>query len=83
MVGERAGYDLRSLVPVYTRVLRAGYWLRPGACAPGSAGCGWPGRREPVDAAAGGPAGDHRPRRVSAFGPEIVPIVERPRRTRS
>ncbi len=28
VVGERAGYDLRSLVPVYTRVLREGYWLR-------------------------------------------------------
>ena len=27
-VGERAGYELRGLVPVYTRVLRAGYWLR-------------------------------------------------------
>ncbi|MHB1559132.1 MAG: GNAT family N-acetyltransferase [Isosphaeraceae bacterium] len=30
VVGERAGYDLRSLVPVYTRVLRPGYWLRAG-----------------------------------------------------
>jgi len=28
VVGERAGYELRSLVPVYTRVLRMGYWLR-------------------------------------------------------
>ena len=27
-VGERAGYRLRGLVPVYTRVLRVGYWLR-------------------------------------------------------
>ena len=27
-VGERAGYELRGLVPVYNRVLRAGYWLR-------------------------------------------------------
>jgi hypothetical protein len=29
-VGERAGYQLRGLVPVYNRVLRAGYWLRKG-----------------------------------------------------
>ena len=28
VVGERAGYELRSLVPIYTRVLRASYWLR-------------------------------------------------------
>jgi hypothetical protein len=27
-VGERAGYRLRGFVPVYTRVLRVGYWLR-------------------------------------------------------
>jgi hypothetical protein len=26
-VGERAGYQLRGLVPVYNRVLRVGYWL--------------------------------------------------------
>ena len=28
VVGERIGYELRSLVPVYIRVLRVGYWLR-------------------------------------------------------
>jgi len=28
VVGERAGYELRSLVPVYVRVLRTRYWLR-------------------------------------------------------
>ncbi len=28
VVGERAGYELRSLVPVYTRVVRARYWLQ-------------------------------------------------------
>ena len=27
-VGERSGYQLRELVPVYNRVLRVGYWLR-------------------------------------------------------
>jgi hypothetical protein len=28
VVGERAGYELRSLVPVYVRVLRDRYWLK-------------------------------------------------------
>ena len=27
VVGKRAGYELRSLVPVYTRMLQARYWL--------------------------------------------------------
>ncbi|MGC2540450.1 MAG: hypothetical protein WA372_04565 [Candidatus Sulfotelmatobacter sp.] len=30
VVGERAGYELRSLVPVYVRVLRTRYWLGTG-----------------------------------------------------
>jgi hypothetical protein len=30
IVGERAGYGLRSSVPVYLRVLRTRYWLRKG-----------------------------------------------------
>ena len=34
VVGERAGYELRSLVPVYIRVLRTGYWLRAGGLGP-------------------------------------------------
>ena len=34
VVGERAGYELRSLVPVYSTVLRAGYWLRTGNFGP-------------------------------------------------
>lgn len=34
VVGERAGYELRSLVPVYVRVLRAGYWLRASGLTP-------------------------------------------------
>ena len=33
-VGERAGYQLRGLVPVYNRVLRAGYSLRKGGLRP-------------------------------------------------
>jgi hypothetical protein len=33
-VGERAGYELRGLVPVYTRLLRPGYWLRAAEASP-------------------------------------------------
>jgi hypothetical protein len=33
-VGERAGYELRGLVPVYTRLLRTGYWLRAADASP-------------------------------------------------
>jgi hypothetical protein len=34
VVGERAGYELRSLVPVYSRVLRVSYWLRAAGLTP-------------------------------------------------
>jgi hypothetical protein len=77
VVGERAGYDLRSLVPVTTRVLRAGYWLRAGGLSPWRRGLGMARdaasrlirpTRSPQSAIA--------LRRVSEFGPEIVPIVE-------
>ena len=34
VVGERIGYELRSFVPVYTRVIRAGYWLRTSGLNP-------------------------------------------------
>jgi hypothetical protein len=33
-VGERAGYELHGLVPVYMRVLRASYWLRAAGLSP-------------------------------------------------
>ncbi len=77
VVGERAGYDLRSLVPVYTRVLRAGYWLRAGGLSPWRRGLSLA-----RDAAsrlirpARSPRSAIALRRVSAFGLEIVPIVE-------
>ncbi len=77
VVGERAGYDLRSLVPVYTRVLRAGYWLRAGGLSPWRRGMSMA-----RDAASRLIRPTRSPRsaivlrRVSAFGPEIVPIVE-------
>jgi hypothetical protein len=78
VVGERAGYELRSLVPVYTRVLRAGYWLRAGGLGPLQRGL-----RMARDAASrlikrpDAPGAAIAIRRVSAFGPEILPIVER------
>lgn len=34
VVGERIGYELRDLVPVYTRVLRGGYWMRSNQSSP-------------------------------------------------
>ena len=77
VVGERAGYELRSLVPVYTRVLRAGYWLRTGELGPVQRGL-----RLARDAASRlvkrpvAPRATIAIRRVSAFGPEIIPIVE-------
>jgi hypothetical protein len=33
-VGERSGYESRELVPVYNRVLKAGYWLRTADAGP-------------------------------------------------
>ena len=41
VVGERIGYELRSLVPVYVRVLHAGYWLRRTDRALRLVDCGW------------------------------------------
>jgi hypothetical protein len=77
VVGERAGYELRSLVPVYTRVLRSGYWLRAGGLSPLQRGLrlvrdfasGWV--RRPA-----APRAIITLRRVSSFGSEINPIVD-------
>jgi hypothetical protein len=77
VVGERAGYDLRSLVPVYSRVLLPGYWLRAGTLRPWQRGL-----RLARDAASrlirprAVPRVSIGLRRVATFGPEIVPIVE-------
>jgi hypothetical protein len=76
VVGERAGYELRTLVPVYTHVLRAGYWLRAGESSP-ARGVLWLAREaasrwiKPPTAA----KVTIVLKRVSAFGPEIDPIV--------
>jgi hypothetical protein len=77
VVGERAGYELRGLVPAYTRVLRASYWLRAGGL-----GARQRGLRMVRDAASrlirppAAPLAVIVSRRVSSFGPEIAPIVE-------
>jgi hypothetical protein len=77
VVGERAGYELRSLVPVYTRVLRPGYWIRTGGLGPWQRGL-----RLARDAARrwmrppAAPRTTVAIRQVSAFGSEIVPVVE-------
>ncbi len=75
-VGERAGYKLRSLVPVYLRVLRAGYWLRAGGLGPverlprlaRDIASHWTRR-------AAAPRATIVLQRVSAFDAEIAPIV--------
>ena len=77
-VGERAGYELRSLVPVYACVLRAGYWLRTGGLGPLQRGL-----RLARDTASRWTRPPAAPRtiislrQVSAFGSEIDPIVEK------
>ena len=73
VVGERAGYELRSLVPAYTRVLRASYWLRAGGLSPWQRGLRL--ARDAANRLIRPPAAPRAvivPRRVSAFGPEIV-----------
>jgi hypothetical protein len=77
LVGERAGYELRSLVPVYTRVLRPSYWLRTAGLKP-SQRCLRLARDiihtwvQPLAAA----QARFSVQRVSSFGPEVGPIVE-------
>jgi hypothetical protein len=77
VVGERIGYELRSLVPVYIRVLRAGYWMRSNGSSFASRGL-----RLARDIASRWIQPPVAPRvtmllkRVADFGPEIGPIVE-------
>jgi hypothetical protein len=79
-VGERAGYELRSLVPVYNRVLRTAYWFRTSGLSASERTL-----RLARDAASrlsrrpGTPQAAISLKRVSTFGPEIGPIVERAR----
>jgi hypothetical protein len=77
VVGERAGYELRSLVPVYSRVLRAGYWLRAGGLNPFHRGLRL--ARDLANWLIHPPTAPHMVmniQRVLSFGPEILPIVE-------
>jgi len=75
-VGERVGYDVRSLVAVYTSVSHPGYWLRTSGSGPLARG--W---RLARDAASRLTRRYATPRatiilqRASAFGPEIAPVV--------
>jgi hypothetical protein len=77
VVGERIGYELRSLVPVYVRVLRAGYWMRSNGLSFMARGL-----RLARDVASRWIQAPVTPRvtillkRVAEFGPEIGPIVE-------
>ncbi len=79
-VGERAGYELLSLVPVYTRVLHARYWRRTVGVSPLERGL-----RLARDAMSRLTRLPTAPRatvileRVSAFGPEIAPLVAKAR----
>jgi hypothetical protein len=77
VVGERAGYELRGLVPAYIRVLRPAYWMRVRGSSLLSRGLRvardtitpWIQPRHPLQATI-------VLKRVSAFGPEICPIVD-------
>ena len=77
-VGKGGGYELRELVPVYQRVLRPAHWFRVPAL-----GFAARGSRLARDLVRRGllPAQSARirvePRKVSAFGSEIEPIMER------
>ncbi|MFI5454318.1 MAG: acetyltransferase [Isosphaerales bacterium] len=75
-VGERAGYELRSLVPVYTRVLHAGYWLRTSGLSPMERGLQL--ARDTARRLTRLPTAPRATvvlQPASAFGPEIAPLV--------
>jgi hypothetical protein len=78
VVGERAGYRLRQHIPVYARVLRAGYWLRAEGMDPlhRSARLVRDLLQRSVNPLSN--RSTHLTLRpISAFGPEICPIAER------
>jgi hypothetical protein len=78
VVGERAGYELRSLVPVYLRVLRAAYWLRTSGLNPLQRGLRL-ARHAAIrwTRTVAVPATSLELERIAAFGAEIAPIVEK------
>jgi hypothetical protein len=78
LVGERAGYQLRGLVPVYNRLLRPTYWLRTKGLGPikrglklvrDALGCLSQPRAHTQVAI--------KLQRTSAFGIEVTPITEK------
>jgi hypothetical protein len=77
VVGERAGYELRGLVPVYVRILRPASWMRASELSFPARGLRFtrdvvtPWIQPPKP-----PGVNIVLKRVSAFGPEIDPIVE-------
>ena len=76
VVGERIGYELRNLVPVYTHILRTGYWLRSNGLSPLSRGLRLARdivsrRLQPPTL----PRATIHAKRVADFGTEIDPIV--------
>jgi hypothetical protein len=76
LVGERAGYQLWSLVPVYNRVLNSGYWLRTSGLSLPQRGLrlarNVTGRLLHPHAS---PRVNIHLQRCTAFGPEVTPIV--------
>lgn len=77
VVGERAGYELRALVPAYVRILRPQYWIKAKELSLLSRGLqlarditvSWFQSTPP-------PRAIIMLKRVSAFGSEICPIVD-------
>jgi len=77
VVGERAGYELRALVPVYVRVLQPGYWIRSGKSSLLSRGLRF--ARDSILPSIQSPKPPQTIvalKRVPTFGPEIDPIVK-------
>ena len=75
-VGERAGYQLRGLVPVYNRVLRVGYWLRKVGPSPLERGLRVArDLAERMTRLSGKPRVGLRLERVSNFGEEISKVI--------
>jgi hypothetical protein len=78
VVGERAGYELRSLVPVHVRILRVGYWLRAGGLVPFHRALRIAHTMiQRVIRLPRAPQAMIALERVSCFGAEITPVVER------
>ena len=79
-VGERVGYELRSVVAVYTHVFQSGYWLRTSGLGPLERGLGLV--RDAVSRLTRrtiAPRTSIVLERAAAFGDEITPVVAKAR----